>query len=207
MLLPRLLLPLAATLALAACHDQPTPVSQAANTAASAPAATQPAAPASSASAEQAWALAQQATGFTVGPIMASHTAYVFFDPACPHCAHLWTQAQPLLNRVKMVWVPVGFLRVKSPEVGATILTAPDPAAAMMQNERSVLDHGPGLEPSSSLPDGAVAKVKANTGLLQKTGAESVPLIVYRDAKTGQPATHTGAMDTADLAALIGVAP
>lgn len=201
----RLSLWLAATLALTACHDQPEPPhADASSAAASAPAA--PTA-ASAAAADQAWTLATQATGFTVGPIMASHTVYVFFDPACPHCAHLWTQSQPLLNRLKMVWIPVGFLRAKSPQVGATILSSADPAATMMLNERSVLDHGPGLDPNPDVPDALVAKVKANTDLLQRAGAESVPLIVYRDPKTGAAATHDGAMDTADLAAMVGVAP
>jgi hypothetical protein len=56
----------------------------------------------------EALALAAQGHGFTVGVAMAANPVYVFFDATCPHCAQLWVSAKPLLNRIKMVWLPVG---------------------------------------------------------------------------------------------------
>jgi thiol:disulfide interchange protein DsbG len=156
-------------------------------------------------SADTAWQLAQQASGFTVGPLVASHTVYVFFDPACPHCAHLWAASQPLLGRLKMVWVPVGFLRTSSASQGATILSAAEPAAAMNTNETSVQQGGLGIDVPASLPADALAKVKANTALLDRIGATSVPLIVFRNAATGRYDTHAGAVETDELAAMAGV--
>jgi thiol:disulfide interchange protein DsbG len=47
--------------------------------------------------------------------------------------------------------------------------------------------------------------VKANTELFRQLGADSVPLIVYRHAQSGQHGMHAGSLDTAGLAALTGV--
>jgi thiol:disulfide interchange protein DsbG len=158
------------------------------------------------ASPDTAWQLAsQQASGFSVGPLIASHSVYVFFDPACPHCAELWTAAQPLLGRMRMVWIPVGFLQPGSAAKGATILAAVDPAAEMNRNESSLLSGGPGIEPAASLPAGALDKVKANTALFQRIGADSVPFLVYLDPQTRKPAVHAGAMDSDHLAELLGL--
>ena len=59
----------------------------------------------------EAYAVAQKGHGFTIGALMAASTVYVFFDTTCPHCAELWGASQPLLNRLKMVWMPIGLLR------------------------------------------------------------------------------------------------
>lgn len=163
------------------------------------------AAPARKLSALEAYALAAKGSGFTIGAVMAANTVYVFFDTTCPHCAELWNASQPLLNKLKMVWLPIGLLRPSSLPQGATILSAADPAKAMSENEASVLQRGGGISVPSSLPDEVVAKVKANTELFRQLDAESVPLIVYRNAQTGQHGMHAGALDTASLAALAGV--
>jgi len=161
--------------------------------------------PAAKTSAPDAYALAAQGTGFTVGAPMAANTVYVFFDTTCPHCAHLWSESKPLLGRLKMVWMPVGLLRDSSAPQGATILAASDPAAAMAQNEALLMERKGGIPISATLPPELVAKVKVNTELFLKTGAESVPLIVFRNAKSGEHGLHAGAVDTAQLAAMVGV--
>jgi thiol:disulfide interchange protein DsbG len=189
-----LLSTLAATLAaLSACskNDAAAP--------AAAPAPSKPATPA------EAYALAATGHGFTVGAMMAANTAYVFFDTTCPHCAELWKASQPLLNRLKIVWMPVALLRPQSGPQGATILGAPDPVAAMNENEASVLARGGGISANTALPGEVLAKVKANTEIFKQLGADSVPLIVYRNAGNGQHGQHAGAVDTAGLAALVGL--
>jgi thiol:disulfide interchange protein DsbG len=162
-------------------------------------------APARRVSALEAYAIASRGTGFTVGAVMAANTVYVFFDTTCPHCAELWNASQPLLNRLKMVWMPIGLLRPQSGPQGATILAAADPAKAMAENEVSVLARGGGISVASNLSDEVQQKVKDNTGLFRQLGAESVPLIVYRNAQNGQHGMHAGALDTATLASLAGV--
>ncbi|HEV8691312.1 MAG TPA: thioredoxin fold domain-containing protein [Ideonella sp.] len=173
-----------------------------------APASAAPAAPAASqapaAAASNAYTLAATGHGFSIGPMMSAHTVYVFFDPACPHCAHLWANVQPLAKQLKIVWIPVGFLRPQSTPQGATILAAAEPAAAMAENEASVSQRGPGI--AVGKPDEAtLAQVKANTTLLQRLNADSVPLIVYRNGKTGEVGQQAGALEAAELLRLVGL--
>jgi thiol:disulfide interchange protein DsbG len=136
---------------------------------------------------------------------MAANTAYVFFDTTCPHCAHLWEAAKPLQNRVKLVWMPLAYLRPISLTQGAAILSAPSPAAAMAENERKVLAHEGGIAVPDKPDETALNKVKANTALFEKLGVDSVPLLVYRHARTGEYGSQTGAADTAALTQLLGL--
>jgi thiol:disulfide interchange protein DsbG len=156
-------------------------------------------------SAQQAYQLATHGNGFFVGPMMASNTVYVFFDTTCPHCAHLWQASQPLLNRVKMVWMPVGFLRPQSTTQGATILSAAEPAKAMTENEQRLMNRQGGIVVADPLNEAAVAKVKTNTAIFAKLEANSVPLILFRNSRTGEYGNQAGASDTAQLEALFGV--
>ena len=153
----------------------------------------------------EAYAIAQRGHGFTVGAVMAANTVYVFFDTTCPHCAELWTASQPLLNRLKMVWMPIGLLRPQSGPQGATILAAADPAKAMTENETSVMARGGGISVPANLPDDIVQKVKDNTALFQQLQGDSVPLIVYRHAVSGEHGMYAGALDSAGLATLLGL--
>ena len=163
------------------------------------------AAPSSKLTPQQAYELAGKGNGFTVGVPMAANTVYVFFDTTCPHCAELWGSSKPLLGKLKIVWMPIGLLRQTSGPQGATILAAADPAAAMAQNESALLERKGGIPISGSLPDAVLAKIKANTDLFMKIGAESVPLIVFRNAKSGQYGQHAGAVDAATLSAMVGI--
>jgi thiol:disulfide interchange protein DsbG len=178
---------------LAACSDQNKPAEAAAK------------APAAKPSASEAYDLAKQGSGFTIGAMMAANTVYVFFDPACPHCAQLWMSAKPLLSKLKMVWMPIGLLGKSSLAQGATILAAPDPVAAMDQNEISVIERKGGITASTNLGEDVQGKVKANTELFHKLGAESVPFLVFRNAKNGTFGQHAGAVPTDQLAAMVGV--
>ena len=162
-------------------------------------------APVAKPSAQDAYTLAARGNGFTVGPVMAANTVYVFFDPTCPHCAALWDNAKPLSHRLKIVWIPIGWLHRSSEPQAATILSAPDPVAAMTENEASVKQRAGGITVSRSLSDEVIAKVKANTDLFKKLGEESVPLIIFKNSKTGQYGTVAGAVPTEQLAAMAGV--
>jgi thiol:disulfide interchange protein DsbG len=208
------LLPAALTLAfaLAACSKQeaaapapapaPTPTAAAPAPAAASATAAAPATPA----AKTPYDIAAQGKGFSVGPMMAAQVVYVFFDPACPHCAHLWTGAQQqLATKLRMVWMPVGFLRPGSTAQGATILAAADPTAAMSTNEASVLQKGPGIAADPKVPAAVLEQVKANTDLLKQLNADSVPFIVFKHAKTGQAGTHAGALPPDELLQMIGL--
>lgn len=207
---------LASLIALGACQKQADGPAQAAAASAASQGATPPqavasstdtgnAADASAANAQDAYLLAATGSGFSTGPLMSAHTVYVFFDTTCPHCAHLWQASQSLGNQLKVVWIPVAFLRPQSLPQGATILAASDAVAAMNENETSVAGGGKGITVSPTLSDDAQAKVRANTSLFKQLQSDSVPLIVYRNAKTGEVGQHAGAVTGPELLGFAGV--
>jgi thiol:disulfide interchange protein DsbG len=149
--------------------------------------------------------VAKQGKGFTVGALMSANTVYVLFDPQCPHCGHLWQASLPLLKKVKFVWVPVGIMNAKSSPQGAALLTAANPQELMTAHEASLLAGTGGTSAASSIPDDIEKALKANTQLLNALRAESVPMVVAKNAKTGAVVTRMGAMDTATLATFLGV--
>lgn len=154
---------------------------------------------------EQAFDLAATGTGFTIGPVMAANTVYVFFDSQCPHCAALWQTSQQVGGRFRMQWMPVAFLAKISQTQGAAILTAQDPPALMSQNEALVMERKGGLDISKlSPPQEAQDKVLANTELLKKLGADSVPMIYFKNARTGQAGSHSGSLPLDALLQLVG---
>ena len=150
-------------------------------------------------------AIKTEATGFTVGSPMNVRTVYVFFDAQCPHCAALWNSSKPLRAQTKFVWIPVGILNKSSTTQGATILAAKDPTAAMEENEASIMARTGGI--TATAGDDIQAKVTKNTELFNRYGFESIPTIVALHAQNGQLVKHEGAMQTADLAVLLGLQP
>lgn len=142
--------------------------------------------------------------GFTTGNMMAVRQIYVFFDPQCPHCGHLWETAKPLANQVKMVWMPVAFISPKSAPQGAAILAAQDPVATMSEHEKSLLERQGGMSASEPTAEMA-AKIKANTELWKQLGGESVPMIIFKTAGSGEPGKFNGAPDTETLKKMLGV--
>lgn len=190
----KLALPLAITLSMtiAACSQQDAPA--------------KPAATATTSSPAQSYAdVAAKTKGFTVGAMMSANTVYVLFDPQCPHCGHLWEQSQPLLKKVKFVWVPVSFINTKSAPQGAALLTAGNPGELMSTHEASILAGTGGIAASASISADMEAAIKANTQLLNSMGVESVPYIIAKHAQSGQVVNNTGAMETTALAKLLGV--
>lgn len=167
-----------------------------------------PAAPTTSVASAQAFdTVAAQGRGFNVGSLMSAHTVYVLFDPQCPHCGHLWNATLPLQKNVKFVWMPVAILGPKSLPQGAALMQAGDPAQAMTAHEQSLLAGQGGMSASASVPDDISKAIKANTALLDRLGADSVPYIVARHKQSGQVLTRAGSMETAALAEWLGLSP
>jgi len=149
--------------------------------------------------------VASSAKGFTVGAVMSAQTVYVLFDPQCPHCGHLWQASVPLHNQVKFVWVPVAFNPGKSLAQAAALLTASNPTEAMTAHEQSLLAGKGGMDASSSVSSDMEAAIKRNTALLGSMGVDSVPFLIAKLRTSGQVVSHNGALDTAALAALLGI--
>jgi thiol:disulfide interchange protein DsbG len=201
----------AATALVAACSKEQ-PAAAPAPAPAPAPASTAPAAPAPAATAASAQsssqptmeAIAAEARGFAVGPAMSARTVYVFFDAQCPHCSALWYAAKPLKGQAKFIWIPVRLLNDSSGTQGAAILASKDAPAAMDAHEASMMDHKGGI---SAQGDDAAQRdaVKKNTDLFTRYQFASVPTLVTKNAQTGAVVTHEGSLQTADLAAFVGV--
>jgi thiol:disulfide interchange protein DsbG len=151
-------------------------------------------------------AIAAEAKGFTVGSAMSVRTVYVFFDPQCPHCAVLWNEAKPLKSQAKFVWIPVGLLNAASAPQGAAILSAPDPAAAMDAHEASINAKTGGIS-ASGVTDAQKAMVETNTKLMNRFQFQGVPTVVAKHAVTGELVVKDGSMQTAVLAAVLGLVP
>lgn len=149
-------------------------------------------------------ALAQEATGFSVGSQMNRRTVYVFFDAQCPHCGALWNAAKPLTSQARFVWIPVGLINPSSTAQGATLLAATDPVAAMEEHETSLLTKQGGISAAANL-DAQKASVAKNTELMARFGFVSVPSIVATHAQTGALVSQEGSMPTAALANLLGL--
>ncbi len=149
--------------------------------------------------------VAAQGKGFAVGAVMSNNTVYVFFDPQCPHCGHLWQTAAPLQRKLKFVWIPVGWVNASSTTQAAALLTASNPGALMTEHEALLLDGKGGLSASSSVAPDVAQAIKNNTALLTSFGAESVPFIVARNLKSGQTVSREGALETAALAEFLGL--
>lgn len=150
-------------------------------------------------------AVAAQAKGFTVGAFMSAQTVYVFFDPQCPHCGHLWQASLPLHKKIKFVWIPVAWINASSLSQGAALLTAANPLELMTEHETSLLSGRGGISAPASITPEIEKSIKANTALLNSFKAESVPFIVAKNARTGQTVSRNGAMSTAALAEFVGV--
>ncbi|MFC3682978.1 DsbC family protein [Hydrogenophaga luteola] len=151
--------------------------------------------------------VAREAKGFTAGAMMSAHTVYVLFDPQCPHCSHLWESSLPLQTKVKFVWAPVAILGPKSLPQGAALMQAANPVETMTAHEKSLLAGQGGMAASASIPADIEATIKANTALLDRLGADSVPFVVARHAGSGQVLTRAGSMDTAALSSWLGMQP
>ena len=149
--------------------------------------------------------IASQGKGFTAGAMMSTQTAYVLFDPQCPHCGTLWNASLPLQSKMKFVWVPVSLMNAKSTPQGAALLTAANPVQAMTAHETSLLAGGSGMSAPSSMTPESEAAIKSNTLLFNSLGATSVPYIVARNARTGEVVTNSGALPTPALAAFLGI--
>src|SRR6185436_9373043 len=138
---------LAVLLGVAGCSKQ-----DAAAPAASAAAAAAPAAPAGAKRAISLDLIAAEAKGFPAGAVMSANTTYVFFDPQCPHCGHLWQASLPLQSKAKFVWIPVAFISQVSGPQGAALLSSSNPVQAMTDHEASLMARQGGISASASVP-------------------------------------------------------
>ena len=84
------------------------------------------------------------------------------------------------------------------------MLAATDPAAVMDLHETSMLAKAGGITAASNI-DAQKALIKSNTELMNRYGFASIPTVVGTHAQTGEIVRNEGSLNTAALAALLGL--
>ena len=124
----------------------------------------------------------EQAQGIvTGGNAKATPVFQVIFDPNAPSDAALWRNLQRLHPGVAVRWLPISYFGKDSAGVAATLLDAPDPAAALAENfgqyDRQSR-HG-GLQPTPGKSLGA-GQAALRAAWIQYGGY--TPMIIVMDA-------------------------
>ncbi|MHB1528519.1 MAG: thioredoxin fold domain-containing protein [Acidiferrobacteraceae bacterium] len=113
------------------------------------------------------------------------HILYVYFDPNCIYCHLLYERIRPYIRtgRVRVAWIPVGFLKSDSPGKAEAILSASNPAMALSLNERefNTSDEEGGIRPLRHPAAAVVHAVYDNTRLLEVLGEVATPTLVFAD--------------------------
>ncbi|MGH8111569.1 MAG: thiol:disulfide interchange protein DsbG [Rhodanobacteraceae bacterium] len=129
---------------------------------------------------EAQWKALESATWVVEGNPRAKRIVYVFVDTRCPYCHHLWRDSQPFLQagNVQVRDILVGVITPESLPEAAKILDAKDPAAAWNRNEQNF---GKNPAPGDHASPESIAKIHANTDLMQKLGFRGTPSVIWKD--------------------------
>ncbi|WMJ69589.1 thiol:disulfide interchange protein DsbG [Stenotrophomonas sp. 24(2023)] len=137
------------------------------------------------------------------GKADAPRVVYTFSDANCPYCHKFWDAARPWVDagKVQLRHVMVGVIREDSPAKAAAILSAQDPSAALLENERQ-FDRG-GIKPLASISREVANKLDANQVLMLEMGFQGTPGILFKDAQ-GNVQRRAGLPQGADLDLVLG---
>jgi thiol:disulfide interchange protein DsbG len=131
------------------------------------------------------------ASAIVQGDPAAQRVIYAFFDPGCVHCNAAYSAlGRQLQAETHVRWVPLAFLTPRSAGQAATLMTHPDPSAAMARHEESFRQGG--VAPSEVTAD-VKKKLDEHQQLFSAMGFKAVPTLLYRtadgrwDAMTGAP--------------------
>lgn len=129
---------------------------------------------------EAQWKELESATWVVEGNPKAKRIVYAFVDTRCPYCHHLWRDSQPFLKagHVQVRDILVGVIAPESLPEAAKILDAKDPATAWNSNEQNF---GKNPAPGDRASPASIAKINANTDLMQKLGFRGTPSVIWKD--------------------------
>lgn len=134
---------------------------------------------------------------------------YVFFDPNCPSCQLLYRNLRTFLSShdLQLRWIPVAVVDATSLGRAAAILEAPDPQAALRQNEENydVQAYAGGI--AEDIPSAETgSKVRANERLLNRLDIPVVPSMLFA-AKDGRTVLIQGALSPLALRKVLARLP
>lgn len=133
--------------------------------------------------AEQTWAQLESATWVLDGKANAPRIVYTFSDPNCPYCHRFWEAARPWVDsgKVQIRHLLVGIIKADSASKAAAILEAPDPSAALQENERNASQGG--IQPAANVSASVRNTLAANQLLMMSQGFRGTPGILFLDEK------------------------
>ncbi len=132
---------------------------------------------------DRMWSKLEGSAWVRDGRADAPRVVYTFSDANCPYCHKFWAAARPWVDsgKVQLRHVMVGVIREDSPAKAAAILTAPNPSAALLENEHA-FDKG-GIKPAATLSAEVANKLSANQELMLEMGFQGTPGILFKDDK------------------------
>jgi thiol:disulfide interchange protein DsbG len=109
---------------------------------------------------------------------------YVFADPNCSYCNHLWNDLRPFVQagQVRVHWAMVSFLKQSSAGRATAILAAKDRLAALTQDESKFdkADEEGGIPAQDPMPAEVRAALVAHGNEMGDAGGQGTPLLVFR---------------------------
>lgn len=129
------------------------------------------------------------------GTNAAPHKMYAIADPNCIYCHRFYQAARPLVKagKLQIRWIIGAFLKPSSKGKAAAILSAANPAKALLENENKFnekIEEG-GITPLSKIPSSIEAKLKANMQFMVKNQIMQTPTLLYKNAN-GTPKIFSG---------------
>lgn len=129
---------------------------------------------------EKTWAQLEAATWVLDGKADAPRVVYTFSDANCPYCNRFWQAARPWVDagKVQLRHLFVGVIKADSPAKAAAILEAPDPSAALLENESNFAQGG--ITPAKGISNDVQKILDENQMLMHATGFRGTPGIIVR---------------------------
>ena len=134
-----------------------------------------------------------------------SHSLYVFFDPNCPYCHHLYLELQPLVagGGLQVHWVVLGMLTASSLPKAAAILQAPDRLKAFETNEHDYDfaangQPGGGIEPARTIEPATRRLLQRNLDIYRGQRLFGVPVMAWK-TRGGQARMFIGVPSRSQL--------
>lgn len=134
---------------------------------------------------------------------------YMFFDPNCPYCHHVYDNLKPIIAARKDLqfrWVPLGMLTSSSEGKAAAIIQAKDPLKAFHQSEENYgfldSDNGGGIKPIKNITEKTKTDLVANYSVLEDGNVYGIPVILFQ-GDDGKPFFMDGEHSTKQLKAIL----
>lgn len=109
---------------------------------------------------------------------------YVFADPNCIYCHRFYQQVKPMVDagQLQIQWVMVGFLKDSSMGRAAAILSADEPAKALVENENGFEEDSEngGIEPLDSPSQKLRDVIDEHYKQMSAAGGSGTPTVLYK---------------------------